>query len=158
MQCTMYAHRQITGGKSQRSMNEDLEQCMAQQGDLLKARPRSMAIRLLHGESSTSTAKRPSSQHRSEVNIRIIHMYMATYICVNKQASMSVYVCVCMYVCMCVIQKQHRMHKNNRPAAQTELIGTVNKKENKTCTMAERVHYHYASGAETVASVTLGLE
>ena len=25
-------HRQITGGKSQRSMNEDLEQCMAQQG------------------------------------------------------------------------------------------------------------------------------
>ena len=34
--------------------------------DLLKARPRSMAIRLLHGESSTSTAKRPSSQQRSE--------------------------------------------------------------------------------------------
>ena len=37
--------------------------------DLLKARPRSMAIRLLHGESSTSTAKRPSSQHRSEESV-----------------------------------------------------------------------------------------
>ena len=30
-----------------------------------------MAIRLLHGESSTSTAKRPSSQHRSEKSDRV---------------------------------------------------------------------------------------
>ena len=65
-------HRQITGGKSQRSMNEDpwhSKEHAASMHDLLKARPRSMALRLLHGESSTSTAKRPSSQHRSEESV-----------------------------------------------------------------------------------------
>ena len=44
------------------------------------------------------------------------------------------YVCmyVCTYVCMYVIQRQHRMHKNNRPGGpnRTKLKGTVNKKQN----------------------------
>ena len=44
--------------------------------DLLKARPRSMAIRLLHGESSTSTAKRPAQIREECVRIGVSSMYV----------------------------------------------------------------------------------
>ena len=53
------------------------EEHAASMHDLLKARPRSMAIRLLHDESSTSTANRPTQYREKCARIGVsFHVYM----------------------------------------------------------------------------------